>query len=100
MAEIYDSQAIGSRYRRIYLIPSGGGCAASDAKRNLSQDPDAVVEAMDKLGERLEAGWTLGSVRIDQDQLGRQWLNVLLKRQSSYPQLALIAAKMAVNRAA
>jgi hypothetical protein len=100
MAEIDDHQAIGSRYRRIYLIPSGGGCVAEDSKRNLSRDADAIVEAMDRLGERLETGWTVDSVRIDQDQLGRQWLNVLLKRQSSCPRLALIAAKTAVNWAA
>jgi hypothetical protein len=100
MADIDDPQAIGSSYRRIYMIPSGGGCVTSDAKRNLLQDTDAVVQAMDMLGERLETPWTLSSVKIEQDQLGRQWLNVLLKRQSSYPRLALLAGETAVNRAA
>jgi hypothetical protein len=100
VADINDPQAIGSHYRRIYLIPSAGGCVAEDGKRNLSQDADAIVQAMDKLGERLEAGWTLGSIKIDQDRLGRQWLNVLLKRQSSYPRLALITSEMTINRAA
>jgi hypothetical protein len=83
MTDASNPQQGRSEYRRLHIIQPNGGDASTHWDSQPAFSAPALMSAMEKLEEGLEANWMLGGVTIQDDGKGRCWLNVLLKRPPS-----------------
>jgi hypothetical protein len=62
-------------YRHRSFEPSGAGCGEQDA-----DFIDWMVKTLEKM-DLTDEGWQMVSAKIESDDRGRSWLNVLQKRR-------------------
>lgn len=70
-------------YRHLFLIPQRADGGQAGFRHGAPGSVENLVENIEDLEKAREQGWRLLSVKIEEDDNGRCWLNAYLKRRKA-----------------